>query len=337
MKAIRATRTVHVASWLQIVMVVGLTLIYGVCYATIKAGLAFAPPSRFAGLRALLGGVALLSLAWATGSRSFPERRRWPWILALGLLVTTVSFAGMFLSPGRTTTGVASVLGNTQPLMLVVLAALFLREAVTARKLLALGLGLAGVAALSYPAWSGPQAYGLSGPLLALAASDGAAAGSVIVKRMAPGRDLLAVSAWQLILGSLPLWLASAVVEPRATIEWRAQFTAILFFLALIGTALASAAWYWLIQHEDVGAVVPLPIPGAVVRPGHRRAAVARAGQHVRRHRRHIGRQWDCHRDENGLKRPPLPKTQRRELHRPPFRRRLHVLTARPCPDNATT
>jgi drug/metabolite transporter (DMT)-like permease len=248
-----AVRRARVPSWLQVVIILGLTLIYAVCYATIKAGLAFAPPLRFAGLRALLGGVVLLVLAWATGGRRLPDRRHWPWILALGLLATTVSFAGMFLSPGRTTTGVASVLGNTQPLMLVVLAALFLGEAVTTRKLLALALGLAGVAALSYPAWSGPQAYGLSGPLLALAASGGAAAGSVIVKRQAPGRDLLGVSAWQLILGSLPLFLASAVVEPGAGIAWTSKFIVLLLFLALLGTSLATAVWYWLIQYEDVG------------------------------------------------------------------------------------
>jgi drug/metabolite transporter (DMT)-like permease len=252
MTAVRPTRMAHVPARLQIVIVVGLTLIYAVCYVTIKAGLAFAPPLRFAGLRALLGGIALLSLAWATRGRLLPDRRHWPWILALGLLATTVSFAGMFLSPGRTTTGVASVLGNTQPLMLVILAALFLGEAFTARKLLALGLGLAGVAALSYPAWGGPQASGLPGPLLALAASGGAAAGSVIVKRMAPERDLLAVSAWQLILGSLPLFLGSVAVEPRAAVVWSSEFIVLLLFLALFGTSLATAAWYWLIQHEDV-------------------------------------------------------------------------------------
>lgn len=246
-------RRVHVPAWLQVVIVVGLTLIYAVCYATIKAGLAFAPPLRFAGWRALLGGVVLLSLAWATGGPIVPARRHWPWILALGLLATTASFAGMFLSPSRTATGVASVLGNTQPLMLVVLAALFLGEAITTRKLLALGLGLAGVAALSYPAWSGPQAYGLSGPLLALAASGGAAAGTVIVKRMAPGRDLLAVIAWQLILGSLPLFLGSAAAEPGTTVLWTSEFIVLLLFLALLGTSLATAVWYWLIQHEDVG------------------------------------------------------------------------------------
>jgi drug/metabolite transporter (DMT)-like permease len=253
MKAVQTARMARVPPWLQIVIVASLILIYALCYATIKAGLAFAPPLRFAGLRALLGGVALLAVAGATGDPVVPTRRHWPWMLLLGLLATTASLAGMFLSPGRTTTGIASVLGNTQPLMLVVLASLFLGEAITARKLAALGLGLAGVAVLSYPAWSGPQGPGPTGPLLALAASGGAAAGSVIVKRMAPGRDLLAVGAWQLILGALPLFLGSALAEARTTVLWSREFIVLLLFLALFGTSLVTAVWYWLIQYEDVG------------------------------------------------------------------------------------
>jgi drug/metabolite transporter (DMT)-like permease len=246
-------RMEHIPAWLKLTIIVGLTLIYALCYATIKAGLAFAPPLRFAGWRALLGGAALLVLAATRGGPTVPAPRQWPWILGLGLLATTVSFAGMFLSPGRTSTGVASVLGNTQPLMLVMLGTLLLGEDITARKLLALGLGLAGVVTLSYPAWSVTQGSGISGPLLALAASGGAAAGSVIVKRMAPGRHLLAVSAWQLLVGSLPLFLWSAIAEPNASISWSGQFVAVLLFLALFGTSLVTAAWYWLIQHEDVG------------------------------------------------------------------------------------
>jgi hypothetical protein len=52
MTAVRPTRMAHVPARLQIVIVVGLTLIYAVCYVTIKAGLAFAPP--FVSSRAIL-------------------------------------------------------------------------------------------------------------------------------------------------------------------------------------------------------------------------------------------------------------------------------------------
>jgi probable blue pigment (indigoidine) exporter len=43
------------------------------------------------------------------------------------------------------------------------------------------------------------------------------------------------------------------VVEHNAVIVWNATLVGLLLFLALIGTAFATALWYWLIRHDDVG------------------------------------------------------------------------------------
>jgi drug/metabolite transporter (DMT)-like permease len=53
----------------------------------------------------------------------------------------------MFMSPGRTGAALASVLGNTGPVLMVLLAALVLHEPLTRRRLTALGLGMAGTGA----------------------------------------------------------------------------------------------------------------------------------------------------------------------------------------------
>ena len=234
-------------------IVLGLTAIYAVCFAAIKAGLPFMPPLRFAGLRALLAGLALLGLMLALRQPLLPPRRSWPWIVALGLISTTLAFGAMFLSPGQTGAGIASVLGNTQPVIVPALAALFLGERMTRSKWIALALGMIGVALIASPALSGPDAYGVSGPVLALAASGGLAIGSVIVKRIGSSIELLALTAWQLLIGSLPLLAVSLVVEHNAVVTWNSTFVGLLLFLALIGTAFANAVWYWLVRHDDVG------------------------------------------------------------------------------------
>ena len=94
-----------------------------------RAGLA--PPLLFGGLRALIGGAALLGLMVVLRQRLVPPRERWGGVLALALTATSLAFGAMFLSPGRTGAGIASVLGNAQPLILVVLAAAFLGERMT--------------------------------------------------------------------------------------------------------------------------------------------------------------------------------------------------------------
>lgn len=251
------------------------TVIYAACFAAIKAGLAFAPPLLYGGLRALIGGLALLALVAALRQPLLPSRREWPWVLLLAAVSTTIGFGAMFLSPGRTGAGIASVLGNTQPLFAVVLAGIFLKERLTTARLVALTLGTAGATLIAYPALAGADAYGLSGALLALAASAGTAAGSVILKRMqvggqsvrevpppqapytkaaqGPGPALLVIAAWQLVIGSLPLFALSGFTERGAPVIWSAEFITLLLSLALVGTSFATALWYWLVQRVEVG------------------------------------------------------------------------------------
>jgi drug/metabolite transporter (DMT)-like permease len=254
----RITR--HESAWgrlasagIQPLIVLALTAIYAVCFAVIKAGLPFAPPLRFAALRGFIGGAALLGVVVARRQPLLPTRQSWPWIIAIGFTATTIAFGAMFLSPGRTGAGIASVLGNTQPVIVPALAAIFLGERMTRGKWAALAFGMIGVTLIASPALTGAGAYGIVGPAIALAASGGLAVSNIIVKRMRPQIDILTLTAWQLIVGGLPLFAASAVLERDAAIVWSAAFVGLLLFLALIGTAFANTVWYWLIRRDDVG------------------------------------------------------------------------------------
>jgi drug/metabolite transporter (DMT)-like permease len=238
---------------LRVLGVLGLTLITSVCFVSIKAGLAHAPPLYFGGLRAMIGGFSLLLLARAVGRPLFPARGLWLGTLVLALTTTTITYGGMFLSPGRTGAGIASVLGNVQPLVTVVLAAILLNERVTGAKAVALLLGLSGVALVAYPGFQASGAGFGVGSLLALSASAGAATGSVIAKRLELRAELLAVTGWQFVLGSAPLLAAAAVLEPVERVTWTVEFITILLFLALVGTAFTTAAWFWLLERDDVG------------------------------------------------------------------------------------
>ena len=230
----------------------GLASVYAVCFAAIKAGLIYAPPLRFASLRAFLAGGALLALLAILGRPVLPKRASWRWVLALGLTTTTLAFAGMFLSPGRTGAGIASVLGNTQPIMALALAAAILHERLDRTKVFALGVGTMGVVLIAYPELSGPSAYGISGAALALGASVALAVGSIVAKQMGDQVDLINVTAWQLLIGGIPLLALSALFEPGG-IVWDPRFIGLLALLSLAGTALPTPIWYWLLRGDEVG------------------------------------------------------------------------------------
>jgi drug/metabolite transporter (DMT)-like permease len=217
-----------------------LTVIYSLCYVAIKAGLPFAPPLRFAGFRALIGGLLMVGLLLALKRPLLPRPKDWRWVVGLGITSTTIAFAAMFLSPGLAGAAIASVLGNSQPIFAVALAVPLLGERMTPGKQVALVLGTLGVILIA-------------GPALALGASFSLAIGSVIAKRMGPDVDLLAVSAWQLIVGSLPLLIVSGVAERGQWINLDPGFLGILAFLAIAETAVPTPLWYWLLRRDEVG------------------------------------------------------------------------------------
>jgi O-acetylserine/cysteine efflux transporter len=230
-----------------------LTVIYALCYVAIKAGLPFIPPLRFAGLRALVGGLLMLGLLVALRRPLLPRPQDWRWVVGLGITSTTIAFAAMFLSPGLAGAGIASVLGNSQPIFAVALAVPLLGERLTPGKQAALVLGTMGVILIALPSIASSGVRGVAGPALALGASLSLAVGSVIAKRMGPEVDLLSVSAWQLIAGSLPLLVVSGVAESGPWMSFDPRFLGILAFLAIAETAVPTPLWYWLLRKDEVG------------------------------------------------------------------------------------
>ena len=245
--------------WMRWSALLAVTVFAAVCYVGIKIGLAYAPPLVFGALRALIAGLVLLTVATSLRVPMLPERRdAWPLVL-LAITATTATYGAMFASPAQMGAGLAAVLGNVQPLLVLVLGALFLGEQLTRGKILALAAGLVGVGLILYPAitasagGSGTGSGATTGAVLALGASAGAAVGSVVVKRIRVRPGLVALTGWQLVIGSVPLLIMAALQPGGLAIQWTPTFTLVLLFLALLGTALPTTLWFWLLQGEDAG------------------------------------------------------------------------------------
>ena len=227
--------------------------LYATCYSAIKASLPLAPPLRFAALRAAVAGVTVLVIVAALRQPLLPPRRLWPGVAALGLAGTSVAFGAMFLSLERSGAGLASVLGNTTPLLVIVLAALVLKERVTPSKGVALALGFAGTALIGLGGSEGTGWSGLAGAAIPLIAATANATENVLVKKLDAGSAVLRVAAWQLLVGSVPLFVLSVWLETGARIVWGPTFLGFLALVAVLGTAVATSRWYRLVQSDDVG------------------------------------------------------------------------------------
>lgn len=234
-------------------LVVALVVVYALCYTAIKAGLTYAPPLRFAGLRAGIGGALVLAVSGLRTGRFLPPRRLCPATAALALVGTTLGYGAMFMSPGRTGAGISSVLGNTGTILLGLLGWLFLGEPLTRAKVEGLLIGAMGVTLIAYPAVSEPSLAGPAAFLFPLSAALAISLSAVILRRMRAGEDLELVIGWELLLGALPLLGFSAWLERGMRVEWTSTFVALLAFLGTVGTAAATWTWYWLVQREDLG------------------------------------------------------------------------------------
>lgn len=230
--------------------IAGVVLSAATCSVVVKAGIAYAQPILFGGLRSVLAGAVLIGIAAVRREPLLPGRKAFGFLIALALVATTAAYGGMFAAPARMGAGVASVLANLQPLFTIVLAALFLRERLSARTGVALGAGVLGVVLLVAPDL-GASGADLVGPGTAVAASLGAAAGSVMVRRLRDRIPVFTLAGWQLLLGSVPL-LGYGVLR-GGRIEWTPSFWLVLAYLALVGTAFSTALWFWLLRHDEAG------------------------------------------------------------------------------------
>ncbi|SHJ01953.1 Permease of the drug/metabolite transporter (DMT) superfamily [Tessaracoccus bendigoensis DSM 12906] len=214
-----------------------ITAAWGACFVAIEWGLRDAPLLWFAALRALIAGAALLALG-AAWHRPVPRGwRAWGLITVLGLVNVTVAFAAMFGGVAGGATGTAAVLANAQPLLILLPAWYFYGERLSPRTSAALVVGFAGLVAVALPGGGG------SGAALSLLSAAAVTAGTLLSRRLT-GLDLVTATAWHLLIGAAGLMMLAAAVEGSPVILWSPRFTLSLAFLALVGTAATTVAWF---------------------------------------------------------------------------------------------
>jgi drug/metabolite transporter (DMT)-like permease len=233
----------------QAAAIVVLVLAWGSTFAAVKVGLDSAPPILFGGIRSVLGGAVMAALAFGRSGRP-ALRETWPAYALLTLLNVVLFFSLQTLAILELPSGLAAVLIYLQPVLVGVLAAPLLGEALSAYKITGLLLGFAGIVVVSVGAFSGHAS--LLGVGYAVVGALVWALGTIAFKRYAGIVDGWWAVAIPFLAGGVVLTAGGAVFEGTA-VSWSGEFVVAFVYASLVGTALSWSLWFGLVASGEAG------------------------------------------------------------------------------------
>ncbi len=227
-----------------------LTIIWGYNWVVMKSALQYAGPFQFAALRVFLGAVVLFVVIYATkrplGLKEFPT------MLVLGLL-QTVGFTGLLIwALVEGGAGKTAVLTYTMPFWVMLFAWPMLGEKVQGWQWLAVISAVFGMVLIFDPLHIKADGFSM---FLAIVSGVSWALSAIISKKLhrrSPHLDLLNLTAWPMLLGSVPM-LAIAFIVPAPPIQWTGYFIGSVLFNVFLSGALAWLLWLYALQILPAG------------------------------------------------------------------------------------
>jgi len=246
-----------------IFLLITLSLFWGLAWPAMKISLSEIPPWTFRSYCIVLGGIGILILARANGYKlKLPLQEIKPLCL-----VALFSITGwhLFSAHGilRMNAGRAAIIAFTMPLWANILSALLLNERITSTRILALGIGLGGLALLIWPEIGAVGAAPL-GAVFMLGAAISWATGTVLIKRTDWNTPTTVLTGWQLLLGGIPVVMGALFFEPSG-ISFNVSTRAIIALTYIIFFPMIYCHWAYFslvrIFPASIAAISILAIP----------------------------------------------------------------------------
>ncbi len=227
-----------------------LAFLWGYNWVVMKTALQFSGVFQLIALRTGIGAVCLFILI-AIMRKPF-KIQCWPTLLLLGLLQTS-GFTGLLtwaLVEGDA--GKTAVLTYTMPFWVMLLAWPLLGEKLQGVQWLAAILSAMGIVFILDPLHLGADQFSM---LLAVLSGICWALAVIVAKRLhqqMPALDLLTLTAWQMLFGSMPILIAAWLI-PAPAIQWTPYFIGAVIYNAILCNALAWLLWLYALQRLQAG------------------------------------------------------------------------------------
>jgi len=227
-----------------------LSILWGYNWVVMKNALLDAGAFQFGALRTFLGAVCLLGLIIILRRPIRPKEI--PTLIVLGLLQTS-GFTGLIIwALVEGGAGKTAILTYTMPFWVMVMAWPLLGEKIQGTQWLAGLLSVMGIVFILDPLHLGADQFSMT---LAVLAGISWALAVMLAKKLhqrAPDLDLLSLTAWQMLFGSIPIVVAAFLV-PAPEINWTPYFIGAVVFNAVLCNALAWLLWLYALQRLEAG------------------------------------------------------------------------------------
>ncbi len=233
-----------------ILSLIVLVLIWGYNWVVMKVALQYSSSPDFAALRILVGLVGLLMVFIGSRKPLLP-RKELPGIVLTGLLQTGGFYVFSTWALVSGAVGKTVVLNYAMPFWVLLLAWVGLGERLRRTQWAGVASALVGLLLILMPF---RFTQGLFSEVLALLSGLSWAAGIVVAKRIQQRTelDLLSFTTWQMIFGSIPLFLCAFLI-PSPPVRWTATFVATLAYSGVLGGAVAWSLWFYALSRLPAG------------------------------------------------------------------------------------
>jgi len=242
-----------------------LCVIWGSTWIATRAGIEAVPPLLFAGTRFTAAGILLLLYASTRDDKVEFRMQDGVRFTAVSILMITLCYGPLFWGMQYIDSGTAAVLEmSLTPIALLVFALLLKEETLDARRILAIALGIFGLAVLFWPApvhafSQAPDPFpgaSLWGGFAVASAAFTYGYGSVLARPLLRAYSALFVAGVTTLVGGIILLVAALVFEPGAVSALSGNWGAVAwigwFFLVIFGSLIGYTTYMRLLR--DIGA-----------------------------------------------------------------------------------